>query len=306
MKHSRDEPPPLSSIRPDLPPSLCAIVHKMMAKDPAHRYQTGRELLRDLVLLRENLTGQTTMVSLEGLSVHLAPPPASSPALTQSREAATTTAVPHPRRIMLYALMGLSLAAALAVGAVAGWLRRPTADAPPPSAAPNADAVEADDALLPVNDEEALRKMVDKYLHSADAGRNVSVGLGLCLDLGLLYLEQHRLDDAEKLFDRLSGIHDVRQYQTLGRLGGAMVLAFRDRAPESNQAFRDIVAGDPLLLETFKRTKDGKPIDPDFRKVWHNPRFRFWLAQAINDNVRNGIPEKEIPPAVQKWREPRS
>src|SRR5262249_28085625 len=62
MKHARDEPPPLSSVRPDRPEALCAVVHKMLAKDPAQRYQTGKELLRDLARVREALSGQTTMV----------------------------------------------------------------------------------------------------------------------------------------------------------------------------------------------------------------------------------------------------
>ena len=46
---------PLATIRPDLPPELCAVVHKMMAKEPAHRYQTGRDLLRDIASVRESL-----------------------------------------------------------------------------------------------------------------------------------------------------------------------------------------------------------------------------------------------------------
>src|SRR5207248_5089468 len=33
MKHARDEPPPLASIRPDLPEGLCAVVHKRLAQD---------------------------------------------------------------------------------------------------------------------------------------------------------------------------------------------------------------------------------------------------------------------------------
>ena len=307
MKHSRDEPPPLAGLRPDLPPALCAIVHKMMAKDPTDRYQTGRELLRDLLLLRDGLGGQTGGLSLEGLSVNLAaPPPASSPELTKA-PAAATTAVTRRRLAALSILFVLTVATALAVGMVAGWLRRLAADATPPAPpAANTDAVETDDALLLVNDEEALRKMVDKYLHPASAGRNVSVGLGLCVDLGMLYLEQHRLDDAEKLFDRLSGMRDVIQYQALGRLGGAVVLALRDKAPESNQAFREAITTDPQLLETARKMKDKQPIDPDFHKMWQNPQFRFWLAQAISYNARNGIADKDMPPAVRKWREPAS
>ena len=39
---------PLESLRPDLPPALCRIVHKMLIKDPAGRWQSPRELLREL------------------------------------------------------------------------------------------------------------------------------------------------------------------------------------------------------------------------------------------------------------------
>src|SRR5947208_10567799 len=38
LKHVQDHPPPLAGLRPDLPPDLCAMVHRMMAKNPADRY----------------------------------------------------------------------------------------------------------------------------------------------------------------------------------------------------------------------------------------------------------------------------
>ena len=48
LKHVTDRPPPLADLRPDLPPDLCGMVHRLMAKDPADRYQSVREL--DLAL----------------------------------------------------------------------------------------------------------------------------------------------------------------------------------------------------------------------------------------------------------------
>ena len=66
-----ERPRPLASIRPDLPEALCAVIHKMMAKDPDRRYQTGRELQRDLSRLGESLgsgSGQLPASSLEGLT----------------------------------------------------------------------------------------------------------------------------------------------------------------------------------------------------------------------------------------------
>lgn len=56
LKHVKEEPPPLAAFRPDLPPELVAMVHKMMAKRPEDRYQSVREILRDLSRIREKLT----------------------------------------------------------------------------------------------------------------------------------------------------------------------------------------------------------------------------------------------------------
>jgi serine/threonine-protein kinase len=49
-----EQPPPLRTLRPDLPPDLERIVFKLLAKDPAQRYQTGDDLARDLRALDLN------------------------------------------------------------------------------------------------------------------------------------------------------------------------------------------------------------------------------------------------------------
>ena len=148
-----------------------------------------------------------------------------------------------------------------------------------------------DDDLLPVNDEEALRKLVDKYLQPSGAGRNVSVGMGLCLDLGMLYLEQHRLDEADKLFERLAKA--PKPGNTSRSAGWAAPWcwpsAMRRRSPIS-------VSGNSRQGPTapgHRQALEGRQADgPGNRKMWTNPQFRFWLAQAVNHNLRNGVPKR--------------
>jgi serine/threonine protein kinase len=48
IKHLMEEPEPLEKARPDVPPELAAIVRRLMAKDPANRFQTPAELAREL------------------------------------------------------------------------------------------------------------------------------------------------------------------------------------------------------------------------------------------------------------------
>ena len=54
LKHVRDEPVPVQKLRPDLPPALCRIVEKLMAKDVEQRYQSATSVLKDLKRLKQN------------------------------------------------------------------------------------------------------------------------------------------------------------------------------------------------------------------------------------------------------------
>jgi len=50
-KVASQQPAPIATISPDVPPELVQIVERAMAKDPAQRYQTAAEMRNDLVLI---------------------------------------------------------------------------------------------------------------------------------------------------------------------------------------------------------------------------------------------------------------
>lgn len=50
QKHLNEPPPPLGSVRPDLPPELVKAVDRCLAKDPAQRFATGEELAEALAV----------------------------------------------------------------------------------------------------------------------------------------------------------------------------------------------------------------------------------------------------------------
>jgi eukaryotic-like serine/threonine-protein kinase len=302
LQHVRDEPAPLAALRPDLPPALCAVVHKMMAKAPEARYQTGRELLRDVVRVREGLSGAAAALSptATGATVAtaaLAPAPAAAPSTS-----AMPSARPFWRRPAPLFVLSVLLAV-LAGAAVARQRRHATGPLRRADAGPPADAAEVE-ALAPAHRrEKALREAAEEYL-IAPAGKNVAVGCGLCLDLGLLYLDADRLDDADRLFTRLDGIRQPPVYHLLGHAGRGVILALRDQPDASNRMFL-AVFGLPRFTNPLqnrigpRRLENLAKQDPAFQMLV-NPQWRFWMNKALSYNARNGVPEEKVPPVLQK------
>lgn len=48
LRHQLQEPTPLERLRPEVPPGVAAVIRKLLAKQPAERYQTPAELAADL------------------------------------------------------------------------------------------------------------------------------------------------------------------------------------------------------------------------------------------------------------------
>jgi eukaryotic-like serine/threonine-protein kinase len=53
MKHLSDAPTPITDLRPDVPPDLAKLVHQLLAKKPADRPQTAREVFREVRRIQE-------------------------------------------------------------------------------------------------------------------------------------------------------------------------------------------------------------------------------------------------------------
>jgi serine/threonine-protein kinase len=288
FRHVRAEPKALAEVRPDLPAPLCAIVHKMLAKDPAQRYQTGRELLKDIARLREGLSGPTTAVGTMAQSAEM--PPVSAGAVT---EAATVGAAPKPRRRSgwRFGVVAVSVLLAAIVGVGIGWFRHRLAF---PLHAAVVPTPEDRPAALPEQEEEkALRTVAEPYLKSRPPTAEVQTGLGLCLKLGVFYLEHDRLDDALALFARLEK-HPLPAYRMLGRVGHGIVLALQNRSAESNKEFRD------LYIQGRDRPPGKQRFENLQRWMWSEEKWHYWMKKALHYNLQNGVKRDDIPPALHK------
>ncbi len=222
--HVNTPPPPLGEQRPDLPPELCAVVHKMMAKRPEERYQTCGELLKDIARVREVLAGQKTQTS-------------GSVAGSQTGTVSATLPVTLPTRRRLAALAAGSLVLALGAGAVAAWVgSKPAAEPVVRELPPGDDAAVTERK----RQERFLREAVDQYANPDEA--HLQLGMLHCLELGLFYLDHNQLDEADQFFSSLvANPHRVKPYQALGKLGRAIVLGLHNQPAESNKLFTEVL-----------------------------------------------------------------
>jgi len=116
----RTQPERLENLRPDLPPALSRIIHKMLAKDPAERYQSPRELLLELRALKIEGMDLEWPAELDELSsVEHAALGTASWAATQRLQAVMASQARRKERRWIY----YTVAAVLAAFALGGGLQ---------------------------------------------------------------------------------------------------------------------------------------------------------------------------------------
>lgn len=233
LKHVNETPPPLATVRNDLPTELCQLVDQMMAKDPAKRPQTGREILRVL-------NGQKTQV-VENPFVDL--PISIAPRVSTTTPTAAVISAPfsgsmtlpaEPRRWWKPVLVGI---AAMVVGAglrLAIPPKRPTLA----SEIPTPDASEDERFLL------------DMVRRSSNLSTPIAVqaAFKVHVQLLLLYLDQRRYSEAlsfvEKCSEKDAGL------QFLRNLTEGMVYSFKDEPDKAITSFH-FAFGDKTYSKFF-------------------------------------------------------
>jgi serine/threonine-protein kinase len=274
LRHVQSEPQELKNVRPDLPANLCAVVHKMMCKQPEGRYQTGRELLKDLNLVRDSLSspGESAAPTL---------------ALTEIARAASAGRREGLARSRISRLFVASTLVATIAGAVIGWSwKRPAA-----TQRESATSLPSGGESAAKVDEQFLLAAVQKYEQPSEQSQ-VALGVGHCLELAVFYLSQWRLDEADRLFDRLiNNPANVKVYMAVGRFGHAIVLAFQDRSDQSNQVF----------LQAFNESEQATGR---LRFLLNrNPHFLQLVVKALDHNAANlEAANRHLPPGLEQLR----
>jgi serine/threonine-protein kinase len=281
LRHVNDDPMPLAELRPDLLPELCALVHRMISKDPAARPQTGREVLRELSQARAAPTADNPFANL---TVPVSGPAHSPPATTSAGQPVISISIaPIARRSRLGLWMGLSLLLALGGGVGLRLLHNARSA---PTAPPD------DHPVLPVVSERERQLLSAVELYASPKGEKVRPGAGYHVELGVMYLEQKRYAEAEKFFNDMMQRPNVPPvYKTIGHLGLAIAYAMRDEFERSVQAFQDVkAAGDVKASAANFRAL----VPPAALPAEDLINLRFWVLTALERDATHPALPKDL------------
>lgn len=327
IKHVQDEPPPLAKIRPDLPADLAPLVHRLLAKRPEDRYQTAREVMRDLKRISDVAFGATGSVpsatlpvggpSSTKLAASAPRPPvdATEPYIVESLP--ELTAKP-PRRWVPW-IIGLSLAAAVLAGAVVGQMLKPQEEPQPSATAsipvPAASASKATDPRLdfpfrrpgggplgplrPNRDrpdpmEADLRRRI-RETEKAGLGDSAQIeeGVRRRIELVFHYLLREPSRDLEKAgkFCEELRASKIPNYRLAGELCDAVVLALRREPFESTRLLKD------LAVRLEKNDAERSIVNQMLKMPDHNLARLLTVAQL---EISRQVPNAIIPQPVRE------
>ena len=245
VQHLKQEPQRLEELLPDMPPGLCRIVHRMLAKNPNERYQKAIDILKDLRTLQipgleegwaTDLPGWTEAEAALNLQGRLAATQQLSRVLRAGRGRAAGDWLSSSL------LLALALiASGIGAGAAAAWIRSPGALLVSKEGAeleiPRFDNVHQQFLFAQwadADDQEAAYLAIARYFPPDQGAENQRYAWLANKGLANLYLEQDRLEEARKLFDDLSTLSEEPVLQLSG-IAGCAVVYDRLGAEDKNQ-----------------------------------------------------------------------
>jgi len=248
VQHLNSQPRRLEELRPDLPPGLARIVHRMMEKKPAERYPSARELLSDLRALPIAADDEAELWSVgvdEQTADDLRTAGGLHTAVSRLDDVMKTSALVLRRRDAWWQRLVMIAAAAFIVGGLAAVVKAKRA---PPLLAgtvaeqgrfdvPKQESARAQflAAQMQLSDVEAWLLSVERHFpndaYFTDRARQ---------ELARLYWKDNRLDEALRLFDRFADRLE-EEYKAFGLAGQSLVLTKRDELERAAQVLGQLM-----------------------------------------------------------------
>jgi tRNA A-37 threonylcarbamoyl transferase component Bud32 len=223
LQHVNSEPQPLTERRNDLPPALCQLVHKMMAKEPDNRYSNAQTVFEDLRKIAKALQeqpGGVTDLSLSQFGMPTIP--------------SAKTTEPFGTRFLQWCMSHQTMAFVLSaffVGTAAagiGWTMRPADpfDAPPITNGISQEVQKRQNvvdqysqALIDVDNEASWRAVIDNFPDDTIYRPKAMI------QLAFLLLDDSRYNEAADFFTRINQLGENDNFLKLHALAGKAVIA---------------------------------------------------------------------------------
>jgi serine/threonine-protein kinase len=286
VQHLRTQPERLENLRPDLPPALCRIVHRMLEKDPDERYSSALDLLRELRTLHVEGADDG---ELEAIDAQLA---AEVTAAVNDRMEATrrlaelskAAARQRAGRRRKAALAAAGIAAFAAGGFVA-WFTRDgylLAEVEGPAArVEKRPTVKAQLFLAEqTQSEPAYQAVADYYPDETFYVRLAEK------ELALLYLRRDDYQAALALFNKFAELDPIEEeFRAFGLAGQCIVLSLEGKYKESAVKLDQLTGMreklDPQMVQMLgavaARNREAvKPQDPE--------RWKEWVQERLSDD----------------------
>jgi hypothetical protein len=282
---------------------MCAVVHRLMSKDPAQRYHSAGDFVAELARLRD---GMSNSIGTADIVMTLAQTGAIGPVSATQTPPLAMPVQPEPRKPLgRKVLVGLSLLLAL-LGGVGLRLAKSTPD---PKLPPTTEVSLGQEAVRvgPTTRESVLQGIVKKEVSRTEP-EEVRKHLDAAIQLGLLYIDARRLTDAEAYFKELreKPAGDMKVFSALGRIGQGVVLAYQDKPEESIKVFQQIEKDRPAFDKGKGGLGDWRQFMGRGREggaewfLMGQPAVRRMVADAMNYNAANMT--KPLPPELERLR----
>ncbi len=243
VQHVKSQPAALETLRPDLPPALCRVVHQMLAKDPDQRWSSCRELLRELYRIQ---VAHCPEASPEEMSLwgSVGMEPLSDPRMRAARQLAEAMrGSAAARRRLTPWLVAAGIVAMFTLGGVTAWC---TVRPQPLTPAQHGDKVpfpQQDNELRQwflasrIGTEEAWQKVVD-YPDVSEL-----VQLRAKQQLARIYLHGNDFNRALAIFDELASLRDnypeIKAFGLAGKCGTLYLMKRYADSAEVNEQLLD-------------------------------------------------------------------
>ncbi len=217
VQHLHNPPEPLATLRPDLPTAVCKLVERMIAKNPADRYQTAQDIFDDVKRLAKGLKSGELLDDL---------------AVIQSPVKSFPVRRPKIVLPLLCLLIGL-------MSAGIGWGMRPSVPSSQQAVLdptiPKFDSAKGQflQAMFLVDNEDAFLKVIQEF----DDPKDKIWTQRAYEQLALLYLkDRQRAKDAEAALKRLEVFRDAPNYHAEARIGQAFLILRDDQTSGVSRA----------------------------------------------------------------------